>query len=106
MKIKPYANTTKNSFIDKKINFKRILKSISRYKDPSSIQQALSKGTISTKKYQMKKLQKKIKINNNSVEEKREIPYELLNIIEKSEKKYAKLNDEYQALKKENNCDK
>ena len=50
MKIKPYANTTKNSFIDKKINFKRILKSISRYKDPSSIQQALSKGTISTKK--------------------------------------------------------
>ena len=103
MKIKPYANTTKNSFIDKKINFKRILKSISRYKDPSSIQQALSKGTISTKKYQMKKLQKKIKINNNSVEEKREIPYELLNIIEKSEKKYAKLNDEYQTLKKENN---
>ena len=44
-------------------------------------------------------------IDNKSFEikqEKRELPYELSNIIDKREKKFKRINDTYQSLKKEN----
>jgi len=108
MKIKPYIHISKSLPHKNKINFTKILKNKSIFKNPSLIKQALSKGTISTKNYELKKLGKKIhlsKIESKSLElkeGKREIPYELLNILEKREKKYNKINSLYQSLKKEN----
>ena len=108
MKIKPYIHINKNLSQNKKFNFTKILKNKSIFKNPSLIKQALSKGTISTKNYELKKLGKKIhlnKIESKSLELKkgnREIPYELLNILEKREKQYNKINSLYQSLKKEN----
>ena len=108
MKIKPYIHINKNLSQNKKFNFTKILKNKSIFKNPSLIKQALSKGTISTKNYELKKLGKKIhlnKIESKSLElkkGKREIPYELLNILEKREKQYNKINSLYQSLKKEN----
>ena len=108
MNLKSYPHTTKNVFHKKKFNFTKILKKTSLFKDPSILKHALSKGTISTKNYDLKRLGRKVKlkkIDNKSFEikqEKRELPYELSNIIDKREKKFKRINDTYQSLKKEN----
>ena len=108
MNLKSYPHTTKNVFHKKKFNFTKILKKTSLFKDPSILKHALSKGTISTKNYDLKRLGRKVKlkkIDNKSFEikqEKRELPYELSNIIDKREKKFKRINATYQSLKKEN----
>ena len=103
MKIKPNINTTKNSLNKTNINFTKILKDSSVFKDLTLIQKAFKKGTISTKNYTLKKLKKKLNFQNSKeLEEEREIPYELLTILEKRQKKYKKINNLYRTLKKEN----
>ena len=108
MNLKSYPHTSKNIFNKKKFNFTKILKKTSLFKDPSLLKHALSKGTISTKNYDLKRLGRKVKlkkIDNKSFEikqEKRELPYELSNIIDKREKKFKRINATYQSLKKEN----
>ena len=92
-----------------KINFTRILKDTSIFKDPSKIHHALSKGAISTKNFDMERLRKKINLKKSShydsIElkpDKKELPFELFNILEKSEKNYDKINKSYISLKQQN----
>ena len=103
MKINPNVNTTKNSLNKTNINFSKILKDSCLFKDPTLIKKALKKGTISTKNYNLKKLKKKLNFqNSNELEGEREIPYELLTILEKRQKKYKRINNLYKSIKKEN----
>ena len=106
MKIK---QSEKNNPHKIKINFTRILKDISIFKDPRKIQLAFRKGTISTKNYNMQRIRKKFNSNKNSnynsielKQRKGDIPLELFNILEKSEKKFDKLNKSYISLKQQN----
>ena len=108
MILKPYIHTSKSALNKKKINFIKILKNKSLIKNPDLIKHALSKGTISTKNYDLERLGKKVKLKRNNSQsfeintEKREIPYELLKIINSREKQYKKIDDLYKSLKKEN----
>ena len=106
---KKLNNQLKNScFQNKKLNLSKILKNTDIFKDASLIQQLLVKGTISTKNYDLKRLSKKIRFRNNEPKsfdlkrEGRDIPFELANILEKSEKKFDEINNTYKSLKKEN----
>jgi len=106
---KKLNNQLKNScFQNKKLNLSKILKNTDIFKDASLIQQLLVKGTISTKNYDLKRLSKKIRFRKNEPKsfdlkrEGRDIPFELANILEKSEKKFDEINNTYKSLKKEN----
>ena len=107
MKIK---QSEKNKPHKIKINFTRILKDTSIFKDPTKIQLALRKGTISTKNYDMQRIRKKLNLKQNShyssielKSGKRDLPFEIFNILEKSEEKFDKLNKSYISLKQQNN---
>ena len=106
MKIK---QSEKNKPQKIKINFTRILKDTSIFKDPRKIQLAFRKGTISTKNYNMQRIIKKFNLNKHSnyssIElkpKKRDIPLELFNILEKSEEKFDKLNKSFISFKQQN----
>ena len=107
MKIK---QSDKNNPQKIKINFTRILKDTSLFKDSSKIQYALRKGIISTKNYDTQRIRKKLNLktsgHHSSIQlksEKRDLPLEIFNILEKSEKKSDKLNKSYRSLKRQNN---
>lgn len=99
----------KNKPYNIKINFTRILKDNSIFKDPSKIHHALRKGSISTKNFDIERLRKKINFKKSShydsIEfkgEKRQLPFEIFNILEKGEKNYDKINKSYTSLKQQN----
>ena len=108
MNIQSYMHINKSLLPKNKINFTKILKNKSTFKNPTLMVNSLNKGTISTKNYDMKRLGRGInlkKIGNKSFEiknEKKEIFDDLANIMEQSEKNFNKFGNIYQKLKKEN----
>ena len=108
MKNKSFNHLNNSCFQNQKINFTKILKNKSIFRDTTLIKKALTKGTISTKNYDLKRLSKKISLRKNEGKsldlngEKREIPFELANILEKGEQKFDEITNAYKSIKQEN----